>query len=109
MKVGYARVSMDEQNLTVQIEALEEAGCERIYSDKASGSKTGRPGFQQALDYMREGDLLVVWCLDQLGRSLIQLNDTMSLHEARGFNSDLTTKIRTGVIMLGARFTSVGK
>ena len=61
MKIGYARVSTADQELTVQIEALKQAGCESIYSDKASGAKTDRPGFRQALDYMREGDLLVVW------------------------------------------------
>ena len=71
-------------NLTVQIEALKQAGCERIYCDIASGAKTDHPGFRQALDYMREGDLLVVWRLDRLGRSLIHPIDTMALLEERG-------------------------
>jgi len=84
MNIGYARVSTADQDLSVQIEALKQAGCERIYSDKASGAKTDRPGFLQALDYMREGDLLVVWRLDRLGRSLIHLIDTMALLEDRG-------------------------
>lgn len=84
MKIGYARVSTADQDLTVQIEDLKRAGCERIYSDKASGAKADRPGFQQALDYMREGDVLVVWHLDRLGQSLIHLIDTLSLLEVRG-------------------------
>jgi DNA invertase Pin-like site-specific DNA recombinase len=84
MKIGYARVSTADQDLTVQIEALKQAGCERIYSDIASGAKTDRPGFGQALDYMREGDVLVVWRLDRLGRSLIHLIDMMALLEDRG-------------------------
>jgi DNA invertase Pin-like site-specific DNA recombinase len=67
MRIGYARVSTIDQELTVQIEHLKRAGCERIYNDKASGAKANRPGFQQALDYMREGDVLVVWRLDRLG------------------------------------------
>jgi DNA invertase Pin-like site-specific DNA recombinase len=89
MKIGCARVSTDDQDLTVQIEDLKRAGCERIYSDKASGAKTERPGLQQALDYMREGDLLVVWRLNRLGRSLIHLIDTMSLLEERGIRRRL--------------------
>jgi DNA invertase Pin-like site-specific DNA recombinase len=84
MKIGYARVSTADQVLTFQIEALKQAGCERIYSDIASGANTDRPGFGQALDYMREGDVLVVWRLDRMGRSLIHLIDIMSLLEERG-------------------------
>lgn len=66
MKIEYARVSTDEQDLTVQIEDLKCAGCEKIFSDKASGTKIERPDLKQALDYMRECDLLVVWRLDRL-------------------------------------------
>jgi DNA invertase Pin-like site-specific DNA recombinase len=79
MKIGYARVSTADQDLTFQIEELKRAGCERIYSDKASGARTDRPGFRYALDYMREGDVLVGWRHNRLGRSLIYLIDTMSL------------------------------
>ena len=60
MKIGYARVSTADQDLTVQIEELKRAGCERIYSDRASGARTDRPEFRQALDYMREGACW--WC-----------------------------------------------
>ena len=66
MKIDYARVSAADQDLTVHFEELKRAGFERIYSNKDSGAKTDRPGFQQALDYMREGNLLVVWRLDRL-------------------------------------------
>lgn len=75
MLVGYARVSTLEQNLDVQTEALKHAGCERIYDDKASGSKTDRPGLAKTLEILRKGDTLVVWKLDRLGRTVKQLVD----------------------------------
>jgi DNA invertase Pin-like site-specific DNA recombinase len=73
MRVGYARVSTTEQNLSLQIGALEEAGCDKIFTDKVSGKAFERPGLQAAFDYMREGDSLVIWRLDRLGRSLAKL------------------------------------
>lgn len=73
MKVGYARVSTGEQNLEMQTNALKDAGCEKIYTDRVSGAKSDRPGLQDALEYLREGDTLVVWRLDRLGRSLNDL------------------------------------
>lgn len=73
MLVGYARVSTPEQNFDLQKDALREAGCERFYTDVASGSKAARPGLAEALDYLRSGDTLVVWKLDRLGRSLSHL------------------------------------
>jgi DNA invertase Pin-like site-specific DNA recombinase len=73
MKVGYARVSTHEQNLDLQEEALEKVGCERIFRDRVSGAAAARPGLQDALNYVREGDTLVVWRLDRLGRSLHHL------------------------------------
>jgi len=84
MRIGYARVSTADQDLAIQVVDLGGARCERIYSDKASGAKTERPGLQLALDYMREGDLLVVWRLDRLGRSLIHRIDAMAFLEERG-------------------------
>ena len=60
MQIGYARVSTIEQNVAPQIDQLKDAGCERIFRDKASGAKTERPGLQEALDFLREGDMLVV-------------------------------------------------
>lgn len=84
MLVGYARVSTLEQDVTPQIDELEKAGCERVFRDKVSGTKTERPGLQEALDFLREGDSLVVWRLDRLGRSLRHLIDTISDLESRG-------------------------
>lgn len=73
MKIGYARVSTDEQNLDLQYQALDEAGCDTIYCDKASGSDNDRPGLAELLGRCQPGDMLVVWKLDRLGRSLIDL------------------------------------
>lgn len=83
MFVGYARVSTQEQNLDLQIQALQEAGCERIYTEKASGAQRDRPELLKALDYMRCGDTLVVWKLDRLARSLKQLIETVETLEKR--------------------------
>ncbi|STX55650.1 transposase (resolvase, DNA invertase) [Legionella beliardensis] len=73
--IGYARVSTIEQNLNLQIDALIQAGCQKnyIYKDKVSGSKTERPGLTQCLENLSAGDVLVVWRLDRLGRSMVHL------------------------------------
>ncbi|MFQ5433459.1 MAG: recombinase family protein [Anaerolineae bacterium] len=84
MKIGYARVSTYEQNLSLQTDALEEAGCDKLFHDQVSGAKTKRLGLDEALDYLREGDVLVVWRLDRLGRSLPHLIETINLLEERG-------------------------
>jgi DNA invertase Pin-like site-specific DNA recombinase len=84
MKVGYARVSTSDQNLDLQMDALEAAGCERVIQDVASGAKTSRPGLDEALAYIRPGDSLVVWRLDRLGRSLPHLIHTVTMLEERG-------------------------
>lgn len=73
MLIGYARVSTDDQNLDLQRDALQGAGCAKIYEDRLSGAKAARPGLQQAIDVARAGDILVVWRLDRLGRSLKDL------------------------------------
>ncbi len=74
MKIGYARVSTEEQNLELQREALKSAGCEIIYEDKGiSGTSTERHGLSEALEQMRKDDISVVWKLDRLGRSLAHL------------------------------------
>ncbi|EBV5374059.1 recombinase family protein, partial [Salmonella enterica subsp. enterica serovar Livingstone] len=72
-KIGYARVSTDDQNLHLQRDALAAAGCEIIYEDKASGKNAARPELDNCLKALRPGDTLVVWRLDRLGRSLADL------------------------------------
>jgi DNA invertase Pin-like site-specific DNA recombinase len=74
--VGYARVSTIDQNPELQLDALEHAGCTRVFVDHASGAKTSRPQLDAALEYLRAGDTLCVWRLDRLGRSLPHLIQT---------------------------------
>ena len=73
MIIGYARVSTQDQNLEMQIEALNKAGCERIFEDKISGSKVDRPGLNNMLSILRAWDAVIVWKLDRLGRSVKDL------------------------------------
>ena len=89
MLIGYERVSTDDQNLSLQHDALKDAGCDRIFSDKMSGVKADRPGLTEAFDYVRPGDTLVVWRLDRLGRSLKDLIALVEELERReiGFRS----------------------
>jgi DNA invertase Pin-like site-specific DNA recombinase len=86
MNIGYARVSTGDQNLDLQLDALKAAGCEaeRIFTDRLSGGKDERPGLAEALRYVREGDTLVVWRLDRLGRSLSHLIQVTTGLEQRG-------------------------
>jgi DNA invertase Pin-like site-specific DNA recombinase len=76
--IGYARVSTGEQDTSLQLDALEAAGCARIFSDAASGALGDRPELARALDHLRAGDTLMVWRLDRLGRSLRHLVDTIT-------------------------------
>lgn len=84
MLVGYARVSTHEQTLDLQNDALRSIGCEQIFTDTASGAATERPGLDEALRFVRHGDILVVWRLDRLGRSLKHLIETIGTLQARG-------------------------
>ncbi len=76
--IGYARTSTTEQDPQLQLDALTAAGCARIFIESASGMKTSRPELDAALDYLREGDQLVVWRLDRLGRSLPHLLEVLA-------------------------------
>jgi len=89
MKIGYARISTVDQNLELQTDALEKVGCEKIFTDQASGAKDDRKGLMDAVEFCRKGDSLVVWKLDRLGRSLKHLIETINLlHEKKvGFIS----------------------
>ncbi|MDQ1329278.1 MAG: hypothetical protein QG641_2567, partial [Candidatus Poribacteria bacterium] len=73
MLIGYARVSTYEQNLDLQKDALDKAGCEKLIVDQISGKLSERPGLERIMEVLREGDILVVWRLDRLGRSLKHL------------------------------------
>ena len=73
MKIGYARISTKDQNLDLQIDALQKEGCEKIYTEIMSGSKSERPSLQEMVAHLRKGDVVVVWKLDRLGRSLKHL------------------------------------
>jgi len=84
MRVGYSRVSTDDQTVALQSDALKAAGCDRFFSDTISGAKFQRPGLDDALEFLRSGDTLVVWRLDRLGRSLKDLITLMSGLQERG-------------------------
>ena len=89
MKIGYARVSTADQHLRMQEDALKSVGCEEIYTDIISGVKSQRPGLDKALSYAREGDTIVVWKLDRLGRSIQHLIQTITslMDKKIGFKS----------------------
>jgi DNA invertase Pin-like site-specific DNA recombinase len=96
MFVGYARISTIDQNLDMQKDALERAGCTKIFTETASGAKVDRPILRDALGYVRDGDVLVVWKLDRLGRSLKQLIETVTELQERGIEfKSLTENIDT--------------
>ena len=97
MLIGYARVSTQDQNLDLQTEALTKVGCKKIYNDKISGGRAERPGLTKALEMLREGDTLVVWKLDRLGRSVKNLVDLVGeLHQQGIQFKSLTDAIDTG-------------
>jgi DNA invertase Pin-like site-specific DNA recombinase len=82
--LGYARVSTTDQQPHLQVDALQHAGCYRVFTETASGARTDRPVLEQVLDQRRPGDTLVVWKLDRLGRSLRHLVDTVTGLAERG-------------------------
>ncbi|MEV5971010.1 recombinase family protein [Streptomyces sp. NPDC051921] len=89
--IGYARVSTDDQEAQLQLDALTEAGCARIFTDKASGKNADRPELAAALDYARPGDTVCVWKLDRFARSLIDLVTMVDALAARGIGFKVLT------------------
>jgi len=84
MLVGYARISTEDQNLDLQLDALKAAGCGQTYTDQVSGAAAAKEGLNQALAYLRDGDTLVVWKLDRLGRTVKGLVELVDLLKTRG-------------------------
>ena len=106
MLIGYMRVSTGEQSLALQRDALELAGCERVYEDVCSGRATERPGLAQALEVAREGDALAVWKLDRIGRSLPHVVGLVGDLQKRGvglkvLTGDVDTTTATGRLVFG--------
>ena len=103
--VGYARVSTADQSLDMQIDSLKKAGCHQVFTDVASAVKSVRPGLEKALAYLREGDTLVVWKIDRLGRSLAHLVQTVDQLRERGVafrsltDAGLDTTTRNGKLL----------
>lgn len=104
MKIGYARVSSVGQNLDIQIKKLTDDGCEKIFSEKESGAKSKRPKLQEALEYVRDGDQLVVTRLDRLGRStpdLHRITEALRIKgvDFRAIDQSIDTSSPTGKLM----------
>ena len=96
MKIGYARVSTADQKLEPQTDTLAETGCEKFYTDIASGARTQRPGLDKAIAFCRKGDTIVVWKLDRMGRSMSHLIEMIQKLEKKGVGfQSLTEKIDT--------------
>ena len=95
-KIGYARISTTAQNKDLQIDALKKAGCEKIFEDEVTGSKTEREGLDAALAFLRPGDIFVVWKLDRAGRSLRHLIDILNNLQSKDIEfASLTEQIDT--------------
>lgn len=86
MKIGYARVSTGLQNLDLQEDSLKTEGCQKIFTDKISGAKSKRPGLESAIEFAREGDTIVVWRLDRLGRNMQDLITIVNQLNDRGIS-----------------------
>ncbi|WP_424765705.1 recombinase family protein [Paenibacillus sp. sgz302251] len=106
MKIGYARVSTADQTLDLQLDALNAAGCEKIYEEKASGAKDDRQELKRALDDIRKSDTLVVYKLDRLARSTIKLIQVLNEIQNKGadlvsINDNIDTTTAAGKAMFG--------
>jgi DNA invertase Pin-like site-specific DNA recombinase len=96
MILGYARVSTKDQNLNLQIEALKKAGCEKIYQEKISGATKERPELTNLIEHLREGDVVMVWKLDRLGRSIKNIIDlVLELNQKKVIVKGLTDGVDT--------------
>lgn len=103
IKLGYARVSTHEQNLDLQTDALKSEGCKQIFTDKVSGVKAKKLNFEKLLEYARQGDTIVVWKLDRLGRSTVQLIGLIEELKEKGIhlkslNEAIDTSSATGML-----------
>lgn len=107
--VGYARVSTFEQIMDLQQDALTAAGCTRVFTDTASGARSDRHGLEQALDYVREGDVLVVWRLDRLGRSLKYLVEIITTLNERGIGFKSLTDWQIDTTTSGGKLMALKK
>ena len=92
MKIGYARVSTDDQNLSLQLDALQAAGCDKVFQDHVSGAVEKRPGLDAALAVLQPGDVLTVWRLDRLGRTMPHLVTTVADFAERGIGFQSITE-----------------
>jgi DNA invertase Pin-like site-specific DNA recombinase len=104
MKIGYVRVSRDKQTTALQEDAMDKEQCARVFTDKMSGKRFDRPEFLKMLDVARSGDVIVVWRLDRLGRSLKQLIETVTMLgeqgiELRSLKENIDTTTSTGKLM----------
>jgi DNA invertase Pin-like site-specific DNA recombinase len=113
-QIGYARESTQDQRLDLQRNALESAGCSRIFEDRASGARSERPGLGQALSHLRPGDTLVVWKLDRLGRTTHQLVGLLEQFEREGVKLrslqdgiDPSTTMGKAMLQIGAVFAEM--
>lgn len=96
MKIGYARVSTADQSLNPQTDSLSEAGCEKLFTDVASGARTQRPSLEKAMSFCRKGDIFIVWKLDRMGRSMSHLIEMIQMLEKKGVGfQSLTEKTDT--------------
>lgn len=84
MKIGYARVSTKDQNLSLQKDALQKEGCELVFEEKVSGAKPDRPELRRMIDQLRKSDLVIIWKLDRLGRSLRDLVNLVTEIQDKG-------------------------
>ncbi|AUH70623.1 recombinase family protein [Legionella sainthelensi] len=104
MLIGYARVSTDDQNLNLQHDALKNAGCEKIFDDQITGGKIQRPGLNAILEFARAGDVIIVWRLDRLSRSLKDLIEMIALLDSKkiglkSLNESIDTSSSSGKLI----------